>query len=321
MKKLLMMALLGLTACDYVEKSEFRRERADRVYRAAMEDYRAGRLGLALDGFRKVCKADPANASARFQLACLLQDSEKDFSGAYCAYGEYLLQCPDSEKAKLASDRMLECEREMASSLSTKYGLNRAQESEQIAKDLRASLEKAERRLTKLTKDLQSSMRRTVALQQENERLKGVLEAETRADDSEGAIVPAEIEEAKDLLEEIKSSPKAAPTAETAKSEVDEAKALLDELQNEKPLIRQDPQAKVDRDTAREQRQSSEAEMPLTPARPDTYVVQEGDTLYKIALKFYGRSSVWTKIREANKATISTDGRVRVGQKIVLPPE
>ena len=32
MKKLLMMALLGLTACDYVEKSEFRRERADRVY-------------------------------------------------------------------------------------------------------------------------------------------------------------------------------------------------------------------------------------------------------------------------------------------------
>ena len=53
--------------------------------------------------------------------------------------------------------------------------------------------------------------------------------------------------------------------------------------------------------------------------RPETYVVQEGDTLYKIALKFYGKRSAWTRIRDANKAVISTDGRVNAGVTIKLP--
>ena len=53
--------------------------------------------------------------------------------------------------------------------------------------------------------------------------------------------------------------------------------------------------------------------------RPETYVVQEGDTLYRIAVRFYGKMSAWTEIRDANKAIISTDGRIRVGQKLVLP--
>ena len=52
---------------------------------------------------------------------------------------------------------------------------------------------------------------------------------------------------------------------------------------------------------------------------PDTYVVQEGDTLYKIALRFYGRTSAWKMIREANKESITTDGRVRTGQTLKLP--
>ena len=54
-------------------------------------------------------------------------------------------------------------------------------------------------------------------------------------------------------------------------------------------------------------------------AIPDTYVVQEGDTLYKIALRFYGKTSAWKQIREANKESITTDGRVRTGQTLKLP--
>ena len=55
------------------------------------------------------------------------------------------------------------------------------------------------------------------------------------------------------------------------------------------------------------------------PKRPQTYVVQEGDTLYRIAVRFYGRLSAWKAIRDANKATISNDGRVRAGDTITLP--
>ena len=55
------------------------------------------------------------------------------------------------------------------------------------------------------------------------------------------------------------------------------------------------------------------------PARPETYTVQEGDTLYRISTRFYGSSAKWRAIRELNKATISTDGRLRAGQVIRLP--
>ena len=63
------------------------------------------------------------------------------------------------------------------------------------------------------------------------------------------------------------------------------------------------------------------AEEPKEPAveRPAEYVVQEGDTLYKIAMRFYGKRTAWTKIRDANKTVISMDGRVNAGEKIKLP--
>lgn len=53
--------------------------------------------------------------------------------------------------------------------------------------------------------------------------------------------------------------------------------------------------------------------------RPATYVVQDGDSLYKIARRFYGKEAAWKQIRDANKATITTDGRVKTGQTIILP--
>ena len=50
------------------------------------------------------------------------------------------------------------------------------------------------------------------------------------------------------------------------------------------------------------------------------YVVAPGDTLSQIAQRFYGRSSLWTRIRDANPAVISQTGDVRVGVTIIIPP-
>ena len=57
------------------------------------------------------------------------------------------------------------------------------------------------------------------------------------------------------------------------------------------------------------------------PARdiPETYTVEEGDTLMGISAKFYGTNRKWRNIREANKTVISPDGRVKTGQVITLP--
>ncbi len=54
-------------------------------------------------------------------------------------------------------------------------------------------------------------------------------------------------------------------------------------------------------------------------SRPETYVVQQGDTLFKVSMRFYGSSHKWRAIRDANKAIIPPDGRLRAGQEIRLP--
>ena len=125
MNKAVFAALLAalVSACDYAGGRAQSGQRTDAAYRAAMEDYRAGRLDQAIAGFRKVCRDDPSNSSARFQLACLLLDASRDHAGAYCAFREYLLQQPGSDKERLARDRLAACEKEFARELAAKHGL------------------------------------------------------------------------------------------------------------------------------------------------------------------------------------------------------
>ena len=298
-RSLLLVALFTLSACDYLEKADFDRERSDRAYRAAMEDYRAGRLVAALEGLQKVCSIDPLNTSARFQLACLLQDGKKDYLAAYCAYHEYLVQAPTSDKARLARERLTECEREAARALASQYGLNVAEDGQRAALAVQEKLTATEKRLQKQTKDLEAATQRLVALQAENERLKSFLHSAAEEKDAgEKSVTADDLSEAKALLSDAEELP---PPAPVKKNDIQEAQSLLAEIQDEKS--------------------SPEPPADVKPTRPATYVVQEGESLYKIALKFYGRTSAWSRIRDANKAVISTDGRVRAGQKIVLPAE
>lgn len=50
-----------------------------------------------------------------------------------------------------------------------------------------------------------------------------------------------------------------------------------------------------------------------------TYVVQPGDTLFRVAEKYYGDATAWKRIREANRTRIDPDGRIRAGQIIIIP--
>ncbi|SFG93412.1 LysM peptidoglycan-binding domain-containing protein [Pontibacter chinhatensis] len=52
----------------------------------------------------------------------------------------------------------------------------------------------------------------------------------------------------------------------------------------------------------------------------DVYTVQSGDSLSKIAKKHYGDANAWTKIYNANKATIGDNpDLIRPGQRFVIP--
>lgn len=292
MKNLIAMAALTiLTACDYAVRNDIRAERNDRAYRAAMDDYRAGRMDAAIAGLEKAVRNDPSNASARFQLACLRQDVKKDYLSAYCGYREFLLQQPECDRAKLARERLVVCEKESARELSSKYGLNAADALLRELDTVRAELKTAKSRVAAVEKNLSSSQERVRALSADRDRLLAAVRGEGTVEHSDGNMKP--ILKEKDLLEEDRED------------EVSTGSSLI-------PVSKQGAEIK-------KVEVVSSPEKGKGPDRPKTYTIEDGDTLYGIAKRFYGSIQAWKSIREANKALIPSDNRLRTGDTIVLP--
>ena len=67
---------------------------------------------------------------------------------------------------------------------------------------------------------------------------------------------------------------------------------------------------------------SGEAANPVPP-KPQVirHTVKSGDTLFKIAIKYYGRSSAVRILREANRETLKGRDFLRVGQVLIIPPD
>ena len=319
------LAAVALAGCDRINgNGRFSRERADRAYREAMADFTAGRLDAAVEGFGKVVAADPGNASARFQLACLLQDRKGDALGALCNFREYLMLAPGSDKDKLAHERYAICERLLAAELAKKMNLgDSAAASAEIVR-LGALVTERDRRVAELEGQLATARDAVAKAETANARLRKLVKS---LDDDEADVaapsvaaiartVAAETDETETSaveasLDEAAKEFAAGDETETTPFKPDEKSAADDGENGAKPFSSDKglggfgvrPKKK---DAAREE-------------RPEYYVVQEGDTLYKIANRFYGRTSAWSEIRNANKATVTTDGRVKVGQKLRLP--
>ena len=318
-KTLTALAILTtLTACDYVARKDLADERESRSYRAAMADYKAGRLDAAVAGFAKTIREEPANAGARFQYACLLQDSGKDPLGAFCAYHEYISQHPESDKAEVAAKRMAICEKEVARLLAKKHGI--AEDDAARMRELEGAKREAEELRGKLAaaeKELVGCRRRISGLVAERGRLVAVVKG-VGADDDQQLDAPDKKELA-EILEgdEPDDGERSRIAADVATLRAEEKSELLTGPSILPARKKEDVEK---RDAEREaERKRKEAEAASVPKHPQTYVVQEGDTLYRIAVRFYGRLSAWKKIRDANKTIISNDGRVRAGDTITLP--
>ena len=317
-----LLLLLLLAGCDYAAKQDLRNERDDSVYRAAMADYQAGRLDAAVTGFEKAAREDPANASVRFQLAYLLQDYKKDALGAFCAYREYLQQHPESDKAAIARTRLATCEKDVAELLAAKYGLDDA-DSRKLVDSLRQELKDCEKRLSVTEKELQTVRERCASLMEERDRLVNAVKStgELEPEEQTAAVAATTVKEAKDLLDEDDDE-RETDAAEMAKDIASLKADEKEETESSSSLLPvQAADAKAKRDQLREARAQAkrEAEEREHRRHPAEYVVQEGDTLYRLAERFYGRISAWKAIRDANKAVISTDGRLKTGTRITLP--
>ena len=297
-----LVGLLALTGCDWFNVSDFRAERADKHYRVAMADYTAGRIADAMKGFERAIASDPGNASARFQLACLLQDAQQDYLGAILQYREYLRLEPKSDKVDLAKKRLALCEK----LLEQRY-VDKATAGDALIQGVR---EKYEAQINQLKDELDKTMAENDNLRKEVERYRRFQEklkaAEAGEEPSESRLSQVS---PRDLLDEDDGATLALT------DDIRELNRLAEE-EDSRPTSSYLPKkdsVKVPAPAPKENKPKEGVE------RPKTYIVQEGDTLYKIATKFYDKASEWKRIREANKATVSTDGRIKPGQVIVLP--
>jgi len=286
------------------------------MYQAAAADYQAGRIDAAIDGFRKAVREDPANAEARFQLACLLHDTKKDPIGAYCAYLEYISQHPNGDKVPLAKNRLAMCERELATILAEKHGVSGGKKASEAMDALRGEVKSAKERAAKNEGELAEAKRRIAAFEEERKRLLAMIKGE--GVETVTASAKPDVKEIKDLLDD--DGGETAPPSFGDVASIRGEEAL--ELASGAPLLAPrsaDETAALKKKAAEEEAKKKEGKNAAAPQRPETYEIREGDTLYKISMKFYGTIRAWKKIRDANKALISTDGRVKAGDTITLP--
>ena len=279
-------------------------ERSSSLYKAAMADYVAGQLDAAVEKFGKVVRTDPANSSARFQLATLLQDRKQDYLSALALYRSYLLQSPKSDKSDLARERAVRCEQQYVRTLLLKHGgSNEAFRVENA--ELKESLVAREREIEELKAALAKEKDARATALRENEQLRRMVSSVGEGESAARPVIATE----KELLE-----------SDDDDEGVDRVK-MSDDIKNllvEEKSERAAPPLPATVKKVKPQ-SPAPAAAPAQETRPASYVVQEGDTLYKIAVRFYGRRSAWREIRDANKAVISVDGRVKAGASIVLP--
>lgn len=297
-------AALALSSCRRIADAKAGGERESRLYQTAMADYTAGRIDAAIAGFEKLLKGEPGNASARFQLATLLQDGRKDYLSALCQYREYLQLSPSSDKASVAKERAEVCERQFASELLAKMRDGEGTVAEEMAR-LRAEAEASAKEAARLKAELDKAAADAASARRESERVRKLISSAGAGESTARPVVP----DAQALLDEEEEE-----DFDRVKFSADVARLVAEEKEEStaSPFA---PQPKAETRPPEPPRPAE----PPHEERPETYVVQEGDTLYKIAIRFYGRRSAWTRIRDANRTVISMDGRVNAGQRIALP--
>ncbi len=333
---LLIVALLfSMVGCDSSINKEYKLERAEKNYQRGMEEYQSGRIDEAIKYLSEAIKLSPVNSSARFQLAVILQEFKKDYLGALCNFTEYIRNAENSDKAQIAKDRKIICEKLLLSVLASENGIGVDKSAVKELEATRSELSKAEKRLAEITAAYEEDSKRLKTLEKENISLSNMIKRLGDVGEEEAASRPRNVANQASNQNKEKASDSTPQSSKLGDKD--------DESENEKPLTL-NPEAKALFEE--EEKEAQNLKTTILPPRPNKkpedktnaasspsgfykkqdkiekpefYVVEHGDTLMKIAKKFYGDRTKWRKIRDANKEVVPLSGSVKVGDKLKLP--
>ncbi len=350
---------LLLAGCgkDRIAEAE-RHERGTSLYRQAITAEQSGNIKEAIKLFNKVLIEEPRSFSAHFQLATLLHDHEEDYLSAIFHYKQYLMLRPDSDKSTLASERIRVAEQMLAPQILKRVGesvqgisqahllkendrLNRAittLEGEKVTLlDAQAQAEKEIERLKGDNERLRDFLRKMRVEESaapsdgESAREAGIA---ARDDGKTTGTTRTNIRDVKALREEASALAREGTGSGARKPviEIPSPDSMMKRVEQKMGEVPQPPETEVatkppppDNATGRELSVMSlfgrdkKEKSATASANQRTYVVQPGDTLFRVAEKFYGDSTKWKRIRDANRGNIDPDGRIRAGQIITIP--
>ena len=271
----------------------------------------------AMKGFEAVVKASPLNVTARFQLACLQHEYSKDYVKALVGYKMYNELAPKSDKTNVANERAALCEAAYIAKLTDEIRANENAGAAKEIADLKAKVAELEAAAAVSADTIAKGDKRINDLENENMRIRRLVSSVGEGESTEKVTkldpdFKALLDEDTDEEDRIKFS------KDVASLIADEASEKEDTAT---PFVVEEKKAEEKPDSAdKSVRDPEQGVAKKERPKPGTiYVVKEGDTLYKIAKEQYGKASEWKLIREANKIQVTTDGRIKAGQKLILP--
>jgi len=323
-----LLTLLNVGCSKSAVSTAEAKERNSSLFRRAREAEQSGELKEAIRLYRTMLVEEPRTYSVHFHLATLLQDYEEDYISALYHYKQYLALRPESEKAPLAQERIRVTEQLLAPQLLRKLGDSVQGISQAYLlkenDNLKRLVTKLEGEKSMLSEEKDRAEKNATTAKNEMERLRELLNkmrtSEKLAETESAAVIAAreraattsKTHDGKSLREMRMEAESIASDAAVRTGTKPADEAASDVLKKVQQKLDESPVTSVSSAIVKDKKGK-------TPAAPRTYTVQAGDSLFRVSEKMYGDATHWKKIRDANRATIDPDGRIDVGQVIVIP--
>jgi len=265
----------------------------------------------------------PAAAAAPEDAAALRTDNKQLTDELAAAWKE-----SDQLKADLAAAQAAAAKSAAeAADLKTQLDAQKAQAT--AGATAAAASTDANPQLAEVQDKLATALRSFSVIQNENSDLKAAVEKLT----GENAALSQQVDAAKAQIATLQTQANATLQIVPLRNQLRQAQDEVNQLARDNEVLRNriaslEPEpgsAPADRQPTRPgtaQALAPEAVPSPTPTPTPaarTYVIAEGDTLSRIARRFYGSAGQWNKILSANRDVIKNENKLPVGETIKIP--
>jgi hypothetical protein len=283
---------LVLAGCGDGGRQSYATEADEPYYRQAEQMKRAGRQQEALSAYLKVIEKRGDDApESHLEAGLVYAQHIRDPIAAIYHFRKYLSLRPNSAQAPLVRQRIDAAIRDFARTLPAQPLDNQVQRVDLIAAMDKLKLEND--LLKQQVADLQTGRALTVSTETPAERtVSAPPEAPSAATGGAGKNFAINL----DGLPTVRTRP-TTPRAEPPVSA---------------------PVTRPATSTAQKQAPATQNPAPARGARAHT--VGKGDTLMSLSLRYYGTRSRWRDIYQANRGAMKSEGDIRIGMQLTIPP-